>query len=180
MKRRHWLGFAGAAGVLAVGAGLMLRRAHEAANVPPPGQTALWQSSFDRLDGSRLEMASLQGRPLVVNFWATWCAPCVREMPLLQRFHDEHAAAGWQVLGIAADNEAPVREFVQRLSIRFPVALAGAAGIALSRELGNDLGGLPFTIVCDPAGTIRARKSGEVHAEDLAEWAGRLGSGPSR
>ena len=77
------------------------------------------------------------------------------------------------MIGIAADKEAPVAEFVARLGIGFPIALAGAEGIALSRQLGNHMGGLPFTVVADHEGAIRVRKVGEIKPEELAEWATR-------
>jgi len=179
MNRRHWLGIAAAAGLAAVGGGVALRRSHDTAGTDAHADAALWASSFDRLDGTRLDMSTLRGRPLIVNFWATWCAPCVREMPLLDKFQTDQAAAGWQVLGIAADKDAQVREFIDRLSIRLPIVMAGASGLALSRQLGNDMGGLPFTVVADHEGTIRVRKAGEVHAEDLAAWAARWGRPPS-
>ncbi len=176
MKRRVWIG-AGVVGAVAVGAGVALRLRSEAAGVDRQAAAGLWQSSFERLGGGRLEMATLRGRPLVVNFWATWCAPCVREMPMLDRFRKEHAARGWEVVGIAADKEAPVAEFVARLGIGFPIALAGAEGIALSRRLGNHMGGLPFTVVTDREGAIRVRKIGEIKPEELADWASRFDIG---
>ena len=64
---------------------------------------ALWQLEFDRPNGGTLRMASLRGRPLLLNFWATWCAPCVEELPMLDRFYRERATAGWQVLGLAVE-----------------------------------------------------------------------------
>lgn len=176
MKRRHWIG-AAAAGAVAVGAGVALRLRHEAAGIDRQAEAALWGAGFERLGGGHFEMAALRGRPLVVNFWATWCAPCVREMPMLDRFRAEHAANGWEVVGIAADKPAPVGEFVARLGIGFPIALAGAQGIALSRQLGNDMGGLPFTVVVDRKGVIRARKAGEIKPEELAGWEARFGTG---
>lgn len=96
---------------------------------------------------------------------------------MLDRFRKEHAPRGWEVVGIAADKEAPVAEFVARLGIGFPIALAGAEGIALSRRLGNHMGGLPFTVVTDREGTIRVRKIGEIKPEELADWASRFGIG---
>lgn len=174
MKRRHWIGLA-AAGAVAVGAGVALRLRGEASAVDRQAEAALWASQFERVGGGRLEMAAFRGRPLIVNFWATWCAPCVREMPMLDRFQKEQAAAGWQVVGIAVDQAAPVAEFLARHGIGFAIALAGAEGIALSRRLGNEMGGLPFTVVADANGAIRVRKSGEIHPEELSAWTSRYG-----
>jgi hypothetical protein len=92
-------------------------------------------------------------------------------MPALERFFKDHAATGWQVLGIAADNAAAVREFLARSPVSFPIVLAGFAGVELSRELGNTSGGLPFTVIYDMAGRVVQRHMGETRYEQLASWA---------
>ena len=140
----------------------------------PPADAAsdeLWSLSFETPGPSRLAMASLRGKPLVLNFWATWCPPCVREMPALDRFHREHGAKGWQVLGLAADNAGAVRKFLAVTPVGFAIALAGFEGIDLSRRLGNASGGLPFTVVYGSAGNVLHRHIGEAKDEQLALWA---------
>jgi thiol-disulfide isomerase/thioredoxin len=107
----------------------------------------------------------------VLNFWATWCAPCIKEMPELDRFHREHAAQGWQVVGVAIDQPEPVREFLQRVPVGFPIAVAGLAGMELLRALGNPSGALPFTVVFAADGRVVRRKLGETTARELAGWA---------
>ena len=120
MNRRRWLmGGAGAA-ALAAGLGWSAWRQRQFAR----DTGGLWDMRFPRPDGSELVMASLLGQPLVLNFWATWCPPCVKEMPELDRFQRAHAAAGWQVVGLAVDGPTPVREFLARTRIGFPVGLA--------------------------------------------------------
>lgn len=168
MNRRH-AALASGVALATAGAGWSLWRWRDADHeaVPP----AFWERSFDRPEGGRLAMASLRGRPLVLNFWATWCAPCVREMPALDRFHNEFAGIGWQVVGIAADNDAAVREFLRRTPVAFPVGLAGFDGIELARALGNLAGGLPFTVVFDRSGLVARRHAGESRYDDLAAWA---------
>lgn len=130
-----------------------------------------WSLSFDRPDGTRLTLAEFRGQPLLLNFWATWCAPCVREMPALDRFAKANAARGWRVLGLAADKAEPVREFLARTPVTYPIALAGFAGIELSRRLGNEAGGLPFSVVFDRRGRVQVRHTGEAREEQLATWA---------
>ncbi len=119
-------------------------------------------------------MAELRGRPLVVNFWATWCPPCVREMPELDRFHREFAPRGWQVVGLAVDNLAPVRDFLQRIPVGFPIGMAGFAGIEIGRALGNTAGALPFTVLLGRDGRIAQRKLGETTHAQLAALAADL------
>ncbi len=131
----------------------------------------LWSLGFDRPEGGRIELASLKGKPLVINFWATWCPPCVREMPLLDSWAKQHAGHGLTVLGLAVDSPSPVREYLQKTPVSFPIGLTGFAGTELARQLGNEQGGLPFTVVFDASGAPIVRKLGETKAADLAEWA---------
>ena len=112
-------------------------------------------------------MQSFQGRPLLVNFWATWCPPCVEELPLINAFYQENKGNGWQVLGLAVDKAALVKTFLSKTPLAFSVGMAGLNGTDLSRKLGNLAGGLPFTVAIDSAGGIILRKMGQVTASDL-------------
>lgn len=168
MRRRVLLAAGGVAA--AAGAGLAWYRHRPAA---PAGDGGLWGMSFEQPEGGMLEMAPLRGRPLLLNFWATWCPPCVKEMPLLDQFHKQHAAAGWRVVGLAIDGPTPVRDYLARLPMSFPIGLAGLGGTDLSRQLGNTQGGLPFTVVFDAGGRPVARKLGPVTPAELAGWAER-------
>ncbi len=166
MNRRHllWGGSAAAAALAGVGAWFWRERS-SAPSVDP------WSLAFDTPDGSRLALTSLRGRPLVMNFWATWCPPCIREMPALDRFHRDFSSKGWQVLGIAADSVDKVRDFLVKAPISFPIAVAGFGGVELSRHLGNLSGGLPFTVVFDQRGGVMHRHMGETRYDQLAGWA---------
>jgi thiol-disulfide isomerase/thioredoxin len=135
------------------------------------GLAAPWDRQFERPDGGALALATYRGQPLVLNFWATWCPPCVREMPLLDRFAREYAPRGWRVVGLAADNATAVREFLARAPVSYPTALIGFDGIELSRELGNTKGGLPFTVLFDRSGKVFQRKLGETSFDELTNWA---------
>ena len=115
-------------------------------------------------------MASLRGKPLLINFWATWCAPCVREMPEIDRFHQQFSPQGWQVLGLAIDGPTPVREFLAKVKVGFPIGLAGLDGTELVKTLGNAQGGLPFTVLIGADGQVGQRKIGETNHDELARW----------
>jgi thiol-disulfide isomerase/thioredoxin len=171
--RRVWALAAGAATAAAsAGVGWALWRQRGGGAGAEQGVVdALWSSSFESPNGGRLVLASLRGRPLVLNFWATWCPPCIREMPTLDRFQRDFAARGWRVVGLAADKLEPVREFLARAPVSYPIGLTGFAGIDLSRRLGNSGGGLPFTLVLGGDGAPVQRHIGEVSYERLAGWA---------
>jgi thiol-disulfide isomerase/thioredoxin len=174
LNRRGWaLGAGVAAASVVAGAGWALLRQRVAAGAGTDDR--LWSSSFDTPDGRRLAMAEHRGHPLVLNFWATWCPPCVREMPTLDRFHRAYLASGWRVVGLAADDLAPVRDFLARSPVSFPIGLAGYEGIELSRRLGNVGGGLPFTAVFGRDGTVVQRHMGESDTEQLGAWAKAFG-----
>jgi thiol-disulfide isomerase/thioredoxin len=135
----------------------------------------LWNLRFEQPGGGELVLANIKGQPLLLNFWATWCPPCVTEMPLLDRFHTAQRARGWQVVGLAVDGPTPVREFLARQPMGFPIGLAGLNGIELARSLGNRTGALPFSVVFDRSGNAVRTKLGSVHETDLADWVGALG-----
>ncbi|WP_237219093.1 TlpA disulfide reductase family protein [Rhodoferax aquaticus] len=132
---------------------------------------ALWTLKWETPAGRQLQMLSFKGRPLLLNFWATWCPPCVEELPLLNSFFGKNKENGWQVLGLAVDKLAPVQAFLQKMPVEFPVAMAGLAGADLGRKLGNMTGGLPFTVVLGKDGLVAHRKMGRISVEDLVLWA---------
>ena len=168
ISRRAWLYAAGAAAGLA-GAGLAWWRLvpEEPAGI---AQHEFWKLGFDAPSGDRLAMAAFAGRPLLVNFWATWCPPCVEELPLIDRFWRENASNGFQVLGLAIDQPSAVKKFLQRQAVGFPIGLAGLEGTELAKSLGNVAGALPFSVFFNANGTIWRQKLGQLSSDDLIRW----------
>ncbi|GAB4396713.1 MAG: TlpA disulfide reductase family protein [Rhodoferax sp.] len=173
--RRVWVklglltGLVGVAGGLAWHTGARLSKV----GVTPEGEAvdaAFWQQTLNQPDGTLVSLSAFQGRALVLNFWATWCPPCVEEMPLLNSFYQQNKANGWQVVGIAVDQLNPVRRFVEQNHLEFPVLMAGFAGIDLSKRLGNAQGSLPFTAVFSAASRLVHRKMGRLGPSDLLTW----------
>lgn len=169
---RRWLlgGVAAAAGL--AGAGLAWWRLRPA-DVASDAVSGLWSQEFPGLSGQPpVAMHQYLGKPLLLNFWATWCPPCVEELPLLDRFYQERRAKGWTVLALAVDQEAAVARFLQKRPLSLPVAIAGMQGAALGKELGNSAGGLPYSVLFDAKGMARERKMGQLHESDLQAWSG--------
>ena len=116
-------------------------------------------------------MSSFKGKRLLLNFWATWCPPCVEELPLLDAFYQAQKGNGWQVLGLAVDQPSMVRRWLQTRPLSFAVGMAGLDGTELSKSLGNLAGGLPFTVVFGTSGELLVRKIGKVSQDELTSWA---------
>lgn len=166
MMRQTWL-LAGA-GVVALGLGLA---AWHAARPPAPAAgAALFSASFPDPDGRTVDLSRFKGHVLVVNFWATWCAPCVEEMPELQQIAREYASRGVTVIGVGIDNPAAIRRFRDEFGIDFVLLAAGAGGSELARQLGNPSGALPFTLLLDAEGRPGLRRLGRFKAEELRAW----------
>lgn len=160
----------GAAAIAIVGAGVataLLRDKPAAAPAITDSIPGFWDMKWNTPSGSELALQSFKGRPLLINFWATWCPPCIEEMPLINAFFKQNQGNGWQVLGLAVDKPAPVQAFLRTMPLAFPVAMAGFNGTELSRSLGNLTGSLPFSIALDAAGGIIQRKMGRLDASDL-------------
>lgn len=143
---------------------------------PPVGAKTLVSSaqlttvpdfSLPDLSGREVPSSTWAGRILVVNYWASWCPPCVREMPMLIRAQEALAPQGVQFVGIAIDRAEDARAFVAQYPVNYPVLIGNPEAVELSRRLGNRLQGLPFTAIFDRRGRRVFSHTGELEAEDL-------------
>jgi len=171
MQRRHWMMLAGATAGLAGAAAWWQRPERDSGSAA--ASAPLWSTRLPQVGGGELAFSELKGQALLVNFWATWCPPCVKEMPLLDRFAREQAGH-LTVVGIAVDRAEAVRAFLAATPVGFRIGVAGFAGSGLARELGNPQGGLPFSVLLDRQGQIVDRKLGETLPAELEDWAKRV------
>lgn len=136
----------------------------------PPADTAvaaLMQVSMKDSAGQQRKMSEWQGKVLLLNFWATWCPPCVSEMPELVALQNEWAGKNLQVVGIGIDSPSNIREFAAKHQITYPLLLGGLEGTELSRQFGNQSGGLPFTLLIAPDGSVRQAYMGRLNMEKV-------------
>lgn len=129
--------------------------------------SALTVTQFKDLSGQAGSLEQWRGRVLVVNFWASWCPPCLEEIPGLVRIHRELAPKGLQIVGIAVDSADNARKSATQLEVRYPVLVAGMEVIDLTRRLGNRAGALPYTLILDRNGKIVATHLGLISEAEL-------------
>jgi thiol-disulfide isomerase/thioredoxin len=130
-----------------------------------PIPTTLPDVRVPDLTGKPRSLRDFLGRPLIVNFWATWCQPCRREMPLLQQLQQQYRAEGLQVLGVAVDSRAAVEQYLHTRPVDYPI-LAGETEATEAMDRFGAVPALPFSIFADAQGRIVVVKLGELHRED--------------
>ncbi len=152
----------------AVAAGLY---AYQSDQLPLP-EDRLPAPSFTLLDSNGVErkLDTWKGRVLVVNFWATWCPPCRKEIPAFTKIQDELGPKGLQFVGIAIEEAAPVRKFMQQIGVNYPMLIAPNEGMTLMAKFGNTLGVVPFSAVVDRAGKIVHIQPGVFEPEQVKKW----------
>ena len=126
----------------------------------------LFASAWPDVQGRSVAMQSYSGKPLVVNFWATWCAPCVEEMPALDTM--AKAMPDAQFVGIGVDTNKNIVDFLAKIPVSYPLLVAGHSAISLVQQLGNPAGGLPFTVLVDAKGKVVETILGQVKLDDLS------------
>jgi thiol-disulfide isomerase/thioredoxin len=129
--------------------------------------TELLATTLPDSTGAKQAFSQWQGKILVVNFWATWCAPCVKEMPELSAFQQELGTSKVQLLGIGIDEAANIANFAKKHTISYPLFVAGMGGSELSSNLGNKGGALPFTVLIDSKGRVIKTYVGTVNLKIL-------------
>ncbi|MES2016592.1 MAG: TlpA disulfide reductase family protein [Pseudomonadota bacterium] len=183
MTKKHLITYTVVALVFgAIGAWLGLR------NTAPPAPAlavveearspvgALFAQSMNDASGASHALSRWKGKPLVVNFWAPWCGPCVQEMPELNQLAIDSASANINVIGIGIDSPANIAEFASKLKISYPLYVAGMSGTELARQFGNSAGGLPYTVLIGADGQVIKTYLGKLRFEELKSDLAKLKS----
>lgn len=153
----------------AIGVFFSLQRYTPAPTQAPSAVGALLSQSLLDASGRSQDLAQWKGKSLIVNFWATWCAPCVEEMPELSALQAEIASRDMQILGIGIDSAANIAEFSVQHKISYPLYVGGLSGTELSRQLGNVAGGLPFTVLIGRDGAVKKTYLGRLKMDALRQ-----------
>lgn len=154
------------AAVLALLAGVALRM-QQASLEQSATVSAELQFSFPDVNGQPQSVSQWRGKILVINFWATWCPPCLKEIPEFMQWQQEFAAKGVQFVGIALDEQQAVADYLQKTPVNYPMLVAGDAGSVLARQFGNIINAVPFTVVVDGRGQIVHRQPGEMQRDEF-------------
>jgi len=163
--------------IAALLAGFLLS-AHYYAEPPPPSLLSPGGNligsprpdfSLGSVTGELVTTADFSGKTLLINFWATWCEPCRREMPMLMDLQTQHGSDGLQIVGIALDDVQSVRDFVQRYGITYTVLVGAADAMDTSAAYGNVEGVLPYSVLVDNAGIVRWQYTGEIRPDDVSK-----------
>jgi thiol-disulfide isomerase/thioredoxin len=176
--RRTWLRLAlgGALGAGAAGLLYWTGRAGQPDDGPrwQAASAALLASAYPDLDGRPQPLSQWKGRVLVVNFWATWCPPCLREIPGFVDLQEKYRDRGVIFVGIAVDKKEAVQDFARRMPVNYPLLVGGMESAAFARRIGNGKGALPFTAVLDRGGRLSHLQDGYFEAHHLEKILGAL------
>lgn len=159
---KTWRLLAWGAGVLGLLAGMLA-----AVNLKKTQAPDVYAWTFQTPEGQKASLAKWRGKVLVINFWASWCEPCAREIPHLIALTKKTAKDQIAVIGIAIDDPEKALAFARDHGVNYPILIGKAEAMESSRLLGNAAQGLPFTAVLGPEGQIRANHAGEMDEAGL-------------
>lgn len=171
MTLRHLL--FGAVGAAALGFGVWFSSGGQTTQLHP-AVADLFASKIVFVDGNTYPLTKHQGKPLLINVWAPWCAPCVEELPELSALAISPAAKGVQFLGLGVDNAQNISDFSVKHPVGFPLLVGGTAGTAFAKAVDQKGGALPFTALINAQGQIVGQKTGRVTVAEVLNWMTKL------
>jgi thiol-disulfide isomerase/thioredoxin len=161
----------------ALAAGAWLAQTRYSPQAPAaPAVAALWQLGFPDTQGRHQALSQWRGQVIVLNFWASWCAPCREEMPDFVALRTQYQSRGVEFVGVAIDNSANVAQFLQQMAINYPILIGEGAAHSLARQLGNPSGALPYTIVLDRDGKVVLSHLGRLPRATLETTLRKIGA----
>ena len=167
MKRVGRIALFLAVAVSALAAGYWLYPWNRGVTADTGNVAQLMGATLPDMDGKSQALAQWRGKVMVVNFWATWCPPCLKEIPEFVRMQGKFGPRGLQFVGIAIDNPDKVREFAAKFKMNYPVLVGEMEAIELVRKVGNERGGLPFTVIMDRKGRLIGTELGGLNEQKL-------------
>ena len=164
------------AGLLAAGVAWYFFQSQQQADEPPvvvedaaPVVAQRIDFSLPDIDGKVRMLSDWDGKARLVNFWATWCAPCRREIPLLKSTQEAHAGDNLQIIGIAVDSLEPVQIYAEETDFNYPILVGQEDAMAAAEASGVAFIGLPFTLVIAPGGELLKTHIGEIYASHIEQ-----------
>jgi thiol-disulfide isomerase/thioredoxin len=167
VNRRQWI-LISAISLLALAAGVFSSHwISKTGLASDPSIKSFFSNTWQSPDGKPVNTENWQGKVLVVNFWASWCPPCVEEMPTLDKIQAEYAAKNVLIVGIGIDSPSNIRDFLSKTPVDYPIVIGGLNGSNISKEMGNSQGALPYTVVINAKGKSTYTKLGKISGDEL-------------
>jgi len=157
------------AALIAVFAGMAFKKWHIEQQVAKQPMIKMLDFSLPDTQGVQHHISEWQGKILIINFWATWCPPCLKEIPEFINLQTELSTSNVQFIGIAIEDLEPVQQYLAKTPVNYPILIGGDAAISLSRQLGNIVNAVPFTLIVNPQGQVIHRHPGELSRKKLLE-----------
>ncbi|QWE12716.1 TlpA disulfide reductase family protein [Polynucleobacter sp. AP-Titi-500A-B4] len=167
MNRRQWI-MIGGISLLALLAGVFSSQwISQTGLASDPSIKAFFANPWQTPDGKSANSENWRQKVLVVNFWASWCPPCVEEMPALDKIAQEYASKNVLIVGIGIDSPSNIRQFLEMTPVSYPIVIGGLEGSNLSKQMGNTQGALPYTVIINQKGKAIYTKLGKISEEEL-------------
>jgi len=167
MNRRQWISIIGIS-LVALAAGVLTSQwIHRAGLADDPAIKAFFANPWQTPDGKSVDTKEWRGKVLVVNFWASWCPPCVEEMPTLDKLQAEFKTQNVLFVGIGIDSPSNIRQFLEKTPVSYPIVIGGLEGSNISKQMGNAQGALPYTVIINTQGKATSSKLGKISEEEL-------------
>jgi thiol-disulfide isomerase/thioredoxin len=167
MNRRQWIIIGGISLLALLGGVLTSQWISKTGLASEPSLKAFFANPWQTPDGKPADTALWQRKILVVNFWASWCPPCVEEMPTLDLLQQEYLQQNVLFVGIGIDSPSNIREFLKSTPVSYPIVIGGLEGSSLSKQMGNAQGALPYTVIINQQGKAIYSKLGKISEDEL-------------